>query len=506
MKNKKKLLFIIILFILGFIFYTKKNYNKQKVFNDFIYEHNTERKLHADKFSLVDIPIYIENTNVDESILNDEDLEKLTNFKYSTQNKLLNTVLTIEQAQEDINYVFKLLKYSYAPYEYFGGDEVFLKKRDEILKEFESIENIKYDNIKRLLIDNLMFINDGHLSIGTVLINYYKDLVYVYNDEYIFKKNDKGFYTNIDHSKWYAESINEYNLDEFMKTTITPEGELAYSIGTLVNNNDDALSLSLNMINEKRNERVTKIIDLKKDFRTNKTPPVAFEKSIISGIPILEIMSMNNLNTIDRSMEDFIATSTELKNSKAFILDLRGNLGGGEAFWMEWLNNYIGEPVQITQRVGKKITKSKLLSLKKLYEKIGGNDEYLNYINESIDTKDYGYWLDYKFNGKWYENKNLIFVLIDKDVASASEGFLSYLKNVENVVFVGSNSRGCMLTPDVSEFVLPNSKLGLRIGTGIAFKNTSDNIDGIGFEPDIWINSSDALDRVIKLLEYYNRS
>ncbi|SUY46336.1 periplasmic protease [Clostridium putrefaciens] len=510
MKLKKRLLIftivsiIISIFIIS-TFYIFKSRKREVAFYDFINNINEERKFNVSNSTPLDISKYMENKNINEEIFTNEDLEELTNYKYVNEN-ISNKILTLNEANKDIEYTFKLLKYVYGPYEYFGGDGVFLKKENEILNELANIENIKYDDIKKLLLEELSFINDGHFSISNSSININKNSIYVYNEDYIFRKDTKGYYTTINNTKWYATSIDEKPSDKYMKSTITKDGELAYSIGMLLNNSGDIYPLNISLTNNKTNETIDKIVNLKRNLKANKTPEASVTEKTLDNIPILKIMSMRPTNPNDNSLYDFVESAERLNKNKVLIIDLRGNIGGAESLWKKWLNAYMGQDMEITQSVGKKNSKAKLWAYKKYIEKFSSDKELLIKINSSINNEDYGYWDSYLFNGKWYENENLVFVLVDDDVASASEGFLSYLRNIENIIFVGSNSRGCLLVPDTSEFSLPNSNIILRFGTGIAFKNTDTNMDGVGFEPDIWVNSSDALDRVLKLCERYNIS
>ena len=46
---------------------------------------------------------------------------------------------------------------------------------------------------------------------------------------------------------------------------------------------------------------------------------------------------------------------------------------------------------------------------------------------------------------------------------------------------------------------LPNSKITIIYGSNLRLYNGF--TEGIGFEPDIWINSNDSLDRVLKFID-----
>ncbi len=134
------------------------------------------------------------------------------------------------------------------------------------------------------------------------------------------------------------------------------------------------------------------------------------------------------------------------------------------------------------------------------------------YYSEEFEVKEdeQGYYINYS-NNKWYieipENKenNLIkndtkiFVLIDSNTASSGEAFIELLKNIENVIFVGTNTSGVLIGEASVECVLPNSKITIIYGSNLRLYNGF--TEGVGFEPDIWINSYDSLDRVLKFID-----
>lgn len=74
-----------------------------------------------------DIKKYLYNYNTNDAGFTDKEVDMLTNFDVHSafKNYDKNKVLTTNMAASDVNYLFKLLKYSYGGYQYFGGDKVF---------------------------------------------------------------------------------------------------------------------------------------------------------------------------------------------------------------------------------------------------------------------------------------------------------------------------------------------------------------------------------------------
>lgn len=163
--------------------------------------------------------------------------------------------------------------------------------------------------------------------------------------------------------------------------------------------------------------------------------------------------------------------------------------------------------MKITRSTIQKRSKINILASINHYEKMEGKlinqEEHLKAMKEDFEKGNYGTWYSGYDEGKFIENDNLIFVLIDQDVASAGEGFVDRLRYIENVVFIGGNTRGCYLVPNNYTYQLPNSKLDLGFGEGVFIGAEGENLDAEGFKPDIWIDSADALNATVKLIKNY---
>ena len=92
---------------------------------------------------------------------------------------------------------------------------------------------------------------------------------------------------------------------------------------------------------------------------------------------------------------------------------------------------------------------------------------------------------------------------MDKDVASSGERGILSIKQMDNALLVGTNSRGCMIG-SYKAYYLPNSKIVVSLGPSSFIEgNCTTDIEGLGFMSDIYIDGYLALDRVIKMYKYY---
>ena len=95
---------------------------------------------------------------------------------------------------------------------------------------------------------------------------------------------------------------------------------------------------------------------------------------------------------------------------------------------------------------------------------------------------------------------------MDSLSASAGEGFVRYLRQIENVVFIGTNTSGTVLAGDPVKGKLPNSYIGTHWSTNLKLDVESGEFvdrEGIGFLPDFWVQSEDALDVALKFIHHY---
>lgn len=209
----------------------------------------------------------------------------------------------------------------------------------------------------------------------------------------------------------------------------------------------------------------------------------------------------------EKSLYDFIESGTNLKDSKVSIIDIRSNSGGRDIWSMEWFKNYTGQYPEPKGFNAQKYSRVFLESMRYVAENttIEGSETSgnLEIANELLNKKEFEVWNTRFRDGAWIKNDNIIFVLMDKYVASSGESFISYLRTLDNVIFVGTNTAGCGLVSNNFHSKLPNSNIELYFGTGLVLTSTGKSIDGIGFKPDIWINGKDSLDKVIKLISSY---
>ena len=184
-------------------------------------------------------------------------------------------------------------------------------------------------------------------------------------------------------------------------------------------------------------------------------------KNLSDDIGYIRISSFIGLDTA----KDFVIALNKLKDSKALILDLRGNSGGlfQNAILISDLFLKKGTIVQVIARKNKK-----------------------NVYSASSD-------------GCIYENP--LAVLIDEDTASASEILSAALRDNNRAILIGTKTFGKGLVQKV--FSLPN-ETGMNLTIARYLTPSGNDINKKGIEPDytVTIAHSDFVKSVDSQLDY----
>ncbi|MDY4253205.1 MULTISPECIES: S41 family peptidase [unclassified Clostridium] len=482
--------------------------SNEKEFENYLFNLNSNRKNFVNNSNPTDLSKYQITYTDEKTVISKEKAGSLLEGKRVNISNI-NKIIPYEEAVEDINIAFDILKYSYGAYEYFGGEDVFNKVKVDILESLLNEESIKYDTIENLLFNGLEpIIKDGHFRAGNRLINANKNLITAVNKDYYFSYENNKYYTHVNNKRYYLKDIDgDSNIENYMKLTISEDGSLTYSIGIFVNNNDSFITKEITLV-DTNGQELKEQVSINKNFIANKEESIAYKEDSFQGIPILDVNSMRPKSSSDKSLDLFIESGQKYKDEPILIIDLRGNTGGSDRYYLQWIKNYLGKYIDNTKSYIRK--KSRLVLIQEIdmlenEQHISKeNEEVLNSFKKELESGEYEKWFSSSVKGEFTENENKIFVLIDKDVASSGEGFVDTLRHMENVIFVGGNTRGCHLVTNLSHYQLPNSKVTLSFGDGIIIRAEGENNDAIGFEPDIWVDSRDSLEATITLINKYN--
>ena len=514
--TKHKWIILTILFVTTLIIFSNKN-EYQNIFKT-VNEKRLENK--NAEINQIDLSKYTFNENDKYNLGISEDQLNYLNFRYSItpsgeikyRETNINTEtieLTKEEAISDVNFLFNALKYSYAGYIYFGGDEIWSNTKNKIIDSINSYEDkITSKDLEQILFDNLSFVQDGHFS-----INFNSTLQksnFYYSEEFEIKEDKQEYYINYLNDKWYIKSINnDSNIKDYIKLSLNKNGELCNYIGFL---SKEIYFGRIKVVLNSANEEQIIYVKLTKSNGISHLDQIAgYDYEETNGIPIFTMRRMYNVDSNDNSVELFAESANKAKNEDVIIIDIRGNIGGNDFGINEWFKNFTGKTPNKTSTL---ISLTSLLNNTLIKRAFGENTTTKNTqdsISEStLSQRSNLLELANCNENKWYieklenkddsliKNNTKVFVLIDNNTASSGETFVRLLKNIENVIFVGTNTSGLGISDATNECILPNSKITVIYGSNLRLYN--DFTEGIGFESDIWINSNDSLDRILKFI------
>ena len=419
--------------------------------------------------------------------------KELENMTAYSKLKGSSSRLTYKEAKDDADLIFRVLKKCYGPYFYFGGDETFERAKENVLSDCKAVgERLSVDIMRESFRKNLSFVKDGHFRIENEPV--LDKAVYYSNEETVFLKDEMGYYVEKDGKTSYVSKVDgSHEIEKYMKRSINDKGMLVYKIGIL---STDVRGM-LEVVFDNRTEKFVLVPPRFENYTDNGTYYTDYE---VSGIPVISISSF----MYEQDGRKFVKSAETVKNSKVSVLDIRGNCGGMSKYVIDWLDIY--DPVLSEYAMGN------------MYAyRISRAADYLKYKNlgKYFSDQEKEQLLNNYRSGSnsWRineasafvrsENSNLLFVLVDNYTFSAGEWLIAALRNKDNVIFVGTNSGGGLMSDSSIKVVLPNSRINIQCGTGLGFYY-DDTVftEETGFSPDIWVND-DAMQHTLNLISYY---
>ena len=397
-------------------------------------------------------------------------------------------VLTRAEALEDVDLFFRALHYSYGAYYYFG-EETFQKAEDAIRAELASYQTIKWDQLVSLIYSHLLFVRDGHFSIaGRYEPAFEKSVQYLYYySGQSFGKDESGYYLLGENEKWYYTSCGNANVE--MKPYLDGSGRVCYSLRQFCPATAAHTADSITLTKGAETKTVSVTWSLSQSYLEDgsQVPDHHYLKS--NGIALITIRRFDW--NYEETMDEFVRTGSDLKNAKLIIIDARSNSGGDEDFIKNWLKSYTGEEPEQKTIISNWGTA--MFDRIQAYADLG--EEFA-----AFRTGDKDYEL---FQGKLLENSTPILLLTDSMSGSAGESIVTYCRTLDNCLVIGGPTRGAQLVGNVRGWTLPNSGIGFQFGQSFHFIYNMENVDGKGYEPDLWCDPKTSLQAVLSMVERY---
>ncbi len=398
-------------------------------------------------------------------------------------------VLTRAEALEDVDLFFRALHYSYGAYYYFG-EEAFQKAEDAIRAELASYRTIKWEQLVSLMYSHLLFVRDGHFVIaGRYEPAFEKSVRYLYYYSSLrFAKDNSGYYLLGEGEKWYYTSCGNANVE--LQPYLESSGRVCYSLRQFCPATAAHAADSITLKKGAETKTVSVTWSLSQPYLEDSSQVPDYHYLTENGIALITIRSFDW--DYEATMNEFIRTGAELKDAELIIIDARSNSGGSDHFVTEWLKNYTGEEPEQKTIISNWSTA--MFDRTQAYADLG--EEFA-----AFQTGDKDYEL---FQGKLTENSTPILLLTDQMSGSTGESIVTYCRTLDNCLVIGGPTRGAQLVGNVNGWMLPNSGIGFQFGQAFHFIYDMENVDGKGYEPDLWCDPKTSLQAVLNMVERYD--
>jgi hypothetical protein len=408
--------------------------------------------------------------------------------------------ISAEKAAEDVERLFYLLKNGYSGYGYFVNVGNFDEAKAGILRKLEHQPIWNNEEFSSLIHEHLGFLRDRHLDIGEQEYSSHEDFWY---DTGFELREDSGEYLfTSEGTEYTVVSINGESPDGYLFPSLNADGDAIFRMGVLSDSSPQPLELRAQSGQEVRQWRI-------KLSRSQPRYSGIFEEKRVGGVPIVRIRSFGDHPR--EYIDSFLDSASRYKGEPCLIVDIRGNGGGNEAWPKQWIIRFTGREPNRVQVFMELISETAMIGRSNSYalalhnvpelEEQGyrAKVEVFRGYAESIDEGDFTpYWWPYVVpEPQDIPSNTTLIVLVDANVYSSGEGFISYLHQVENVVLVGENSGGALTYGQMSHHRLPNSKMLVGLPTSLNVFVDLEYREEKGFFPDLWVPSGEALNYAV---------
>ncbi|MEG0963283.1 MAG: S41 family peptidase [Lachnospiraceae bacterium] len=379
--------------------------------------------------------------------------------------------VTFEEAFKDISYVQYVMEQAYSGYTYFEKalfDGAFAAMEQDLRSH---AKDIHVTDMIDIISNRLSFINDGHLSLTT-------------------KEYAKGFY------KKTQTYIADIQLDEIDGKYIdVSQGKRVYLGCDLSLFPTISLGDNRTFLVGKRSKELIEQIELKVEVETEKFPVHKIKSKEIGAEVLIqeeydeEIAYITCSSFVGDSRDDYKKIrkiGERCRKYKNVIWDLSNNLGGNSEFPKQFLLGLNGSCIDT----------SNILELR----------SSLVHAKEYGELKEVPYHFEHcaiKETAKHDLFAGTLHVIINDRVASSAENAITMAASMKNVIFYGCNSMGIGRFGDLCAYYLPNSKMILWCPQKV-FESSSE--ETMGYEPDIWVDSSDVISIVKRKIQANDKS
>ncbi len=276
---------------------------------------------------------------------------------------------------------------------------------------------------------------------------------------------------------------------------------------TVVFTNGSAEKTELFKLTPENNAYFSKLLQAHEVNRekVNKKNFKGLSKIIAKNIGYINMPEMYDYDDVD-GLENFIKNAIQsFSNTKALIIDIRNNPGGGREI-LQTFAGYIVQPKQspwvanvaYLRTDHNKIGDEESMSARYLYSY--HSEQLSDHDREAIDQFSKDFKLQKavdtsKFSSPFYmvlhcgnlPYKQPVYILVNEESFSAASVFASAFKGLSNVKIVGETTDGS--SGNSTTLYLKNSNIKISVSTMLSFQRNGKTLDGNGTIPDIIIHA-----------------
>jgi hypothetical protein len=452
-----------------------------------------------------------------DAVCPDEIREHLTDLQYIPTGELPRAELEIDagarvargvtqaEAIEDVEHFFYLLSHGWCGYEYFrkngGSIDPFVEAEQALLERLREKPRWSSRVLSELIHEHLDFVYDCHLILNDEPFCEHRDFWF---DPRIELREEGGAWRFTLNGKPYTLlEVDGAQPEPFLFRSLDVSGREIRMLGTIAG--DEPAPLTLIAQGAHGEVRLQSPLSRSDRFRGER-----FAVERIGGVPVIRVRSFADY--YGRELETFLDTAEEYRGEPYVILDIRGNRGGNTRWPRRWISAFTGGYPRLSQALTELVSRTTMTGRANLFallvhayrkeESSFAQAEHDRFRAAAARFDEPGakpYWSEiYVPVLEPIPNKTTLIVIQDRRVASAGEGVISYLSDqVENVVFVGENTKGALTFGQQSAHHLPNSKMLAYLPIKLNVPLDLEVREETGFKPDYWIPAPQALNHAI---------
>ena len=387
----------------------------------------------------------------------------------------LTPVLSEADAKADADLLFRALHSAYGAY-YMFGQAAFDAAEQQVLTWLEGKGSVTREAFGEQLSESLAFVRDAHFHV----YEHYNERAiryeYFYCEGQVYQLDGETYYKYAGGKRWEFESFSDARVR--MLPSLTADGTLCYAPVLFCPATEKTdCTVSLTCGEESKTEPIRWI---ESTALYDSYPGLDFRALEKDGVFYLSIRSFNREKW---DFSDYIASASQARKAKLVIYDLRTNGGGSDSFSREWTSKFAGGG----RIQDKACFASRVSALGKAAGACPKDGKNGTFIYEDI-------------RGSWQKNNVPVIVLMDDLCGSSGESALNFIRTLDNVLVIGSNSSGYQLCGNVYGYCLPNSGIWASFGVSPQYHFTSKNVDFKGYEPDVWCDPKTALQSVLNMM------